>query len=326
MKKVTLKDIANELGVTVGTVSHVLNGINDISEQTRLRVLETAERLGYVSNDAAASLRSGRTRTVALIVPDVSNPHIAHQVKLIEERLRCARYSVIILNTGEDETSEKEAILTACGKQVDGILLCPTQKSKRNLRFLEKMEIPFILLGRYYEDMPWDHVTADDLCGGRLAGDYLMQMGCRRPLYIGVPPHLLCGQLRLAGAREACAAVGADIPEERIAAVDPKGDGAAAAIEELVRRGVAFDSVIAFSDLIAFRVTSRLAGLLPDRKIPVVGFDAVNTHLYMPFPHASVGMVEGGWAEKAVSALLSRIGGEAAPCREQIPVRLYEFT
>ena len=135
MKKVTLKDIANELGVTVGTVSHVLNGINDISEPTRLRVLETAERLGYVSNNAAVSLRSGRTRTVAVIVPDVSNPHIAHQVKLIEERLREARYSVIILNTGEDEASEKEAILTACGKQVDGILLCPTQKSKRNLRF-----------------------------------------------------------------------------------------------------------------------------------------------------------------------------------------------
>ena len=325
MKKVTLKDIANELGVTVGTVSHVLNGINDISEPTRLRVLETAERLGYVSNNAAVSLRSGRTRTVAVIVPDVSNPHIAHQVKLIEERLREARYSVIILNTGEDEASEKEAILTACGKQVDGILLCPTQKSKRNLRFLEKMEIPFLLIGRYYEDVAWDFVTADDRRGGYLAGEYLMQAGYRRPLYIGVPPHLVCGQLRLAGAQEACRAFGADIPAERIAAIDPKGDGVAAAIEDFVQRGVEFDAVIAFSDLIAFRVTSRLAGLLPDRKIPVVGFDAVNTHLYMPFPHVSVGMVDDGWAKKAVTALLSKINGEGAPCREQIAVRLYEF-
>ena len=85
MKKVTLKDIANELGVTVGTVSHALNGIDDISEETKARVLEAAERLGYISNGLAASLRSGKTNTVAVIAPDISNPHLAYQIKLIED-------------------------------------------------------------------------------------------------------------------------------------------------------------------------------------------------------------------------------------------------
>jgi len=74
MKKVTLKDIASELGVTVGTVSHALNGLDDISPKMKQQVLETAKRLGYISNSSAVSLRSGKTKTVAIIIPDVSNP------------------------------------------------------------------------------------------------------------------------------------------------------------------------------------------------------------------------------------------------------------
>ena len=87
MKKITLKDIARELNVTVGTVSHVFNGRDDISEEMRTKVLETAKKMGYISNNAAASLRLGKTKTVAIIVPDISNPHIAYQIKLIEDIL-----------------------------------------------------------------------------------------------------------------------------------------------------------------------------------------------------------------------------------------------
>ena len=135
MKKVTLKDIANELGVTVGTVSHVLNGIDDISEETKLRVLDAARRMGYISNGLAASLRSGKTKTVALIIPDISNPHLAYQTKLIEDKMREQGYSVIILNTNEDERTEEEAIRTACSRQVDGILLCPASGAPKTWNF-----------------------------------------------------------------------------------------------------------------------------------------------------------------------------------------------
>ena len=103
MKKVTLKDIANEVGVTVGAVSHVLNGIDDISEETKERVLEAVDRLGYISNGSAVSLRSGKTNTIAIIIPDISNPHLAYQIKLIEDKMRRFNYSVIILNTNENE-------------------------------------------------------------------------------------------------------------------------------------------------------------------------------------------------------------------------------
>ena len=106
MKKITLKDIAAELNVTVGTVSHVLNGVGDISAVTRERVLETAKRMGYISNSGAVALRQGKTHTVAIIVPDISNPHIAWQIKLMEAKLKQHEYSVVILNTNEEEGEE----------------------------------------------------------------------------------------------------------------------------------------------------------------------------------------------------------------------------
>ena len=170
MKKVTLKDIAKELNVTIGTVSHALNGMDDISPSTKKRVFETAKKLGYISNHAAVSLRSGKTNTIAVIVPDISNPHIAHQIKLIEDAMKQHRYSVIIFNTNEDDEAERHAILSACGRQVDGIMLCPAQHSTDNVLFLKSLHVPFVLIGRYFAACDTDYVCADDVKGGRLAG------------------------------------------------------------------------------------------------------------------------------------------------------------
>ena len=323
MKKVTLKDIANELGVTVGTVSHVLNGVDDISAETRERVLAAAKQLGYVPNNAAASLRSGKTNTIAVIVPDISNPHIARQIKLIEDKMRPCGYSVIILNTGENEEAEREAILTACGKQVDGILLCPAQHGKENVALLERMEMPYLLIGRYFADLPADYVCSDDPKGGYLAGQYLLRGGRQNPLYIGAPAYIEGSRARFDGLCRAYQEAGIPLSPDRFIEIDPRAEGVEQTVADICRRGVAFDAIVAFSDLIAFKITAHLRK--EGRNVPVVGFDAVNTHLYMPFSHASVGMVSGGWADKAADALLRKIGGERRAYRELIDVRLYEF-
>lgn len=323
MKKVTLKDIANELGVTVGTVSHVLNGIDDISAETRERVLATAKRLGYVPNNAAASLRSGKTNTIAVIVPDISNPHIAHQIKLIEDKLRPLGYSVIILNTNEEDGAEREAILTACGKQVDGILLCPAQHSRENIAFLDRMEIPYLLIGRFFKDSKADYVCSDDPKGGYLAGRYLLERGYHNPLYIGAYAHIEGSRARFDGLCRAYDEAGVPLSPDRFVEIDPRALSVEGTVADICRRGVPFDAIVAFSDLIAFKITAYLRK--EGRDAPVIGFDAVNTHLYMPFPHASVGMTAGGWAEKAAAALLRKIDGGTEQYRELIDVCLYEF-
>lgn len=320
MKKVTLKDIANEVGVTVGAVSHVLNGIDDISEETKERVLDAVDRLGYISNGSAVSLRSGKTNTIAIIIPDISNPHLAYQIKLIEDKMRRFNYSVIILNTNENEKTEHEAIVTACSKQVDGILLCPSQQSLKNIRFMNKLGIPYVLIGRYFADFDTDYVCADDVKGGYLAGEYLIKKGCKNPVYFGSYNYIEPSKNRFCGMCKAFSGNGIHIDESRVIDVSPDARDIDDAIEKLAEKSIVYDSIVAFSDLIGFKIISQIK-----KDVPIVCFDAINSHLYMPFYNISVGMVDNGWANKASSVLIDKINGKGKRCKEFIDVKLYEF-
>ncbi len=319
MKKVTLKDIAKELNVSVGTVSHALNGIPDISEETKIKVFKAAREMGYIINGAAASLRSGKTNIVAIIVPDISNPHIAYQIKMIDEKMREKNYSVIILNTNEDEEIEMKAIMTAMGKQVDGIMLCPCQKTRTNVDFIRKKGIPFVLIGRYFEKIKTDYVCADDLMGGYIAGRYLLAKGYRKPIYVGTYSYIEGSKKRFLGISRAFKDAEIPFSRKRYIHIDPMGENIDAIMEE-VEKVKPFDSVIAFSDLIAFKIMSRLQ----DKSVYVMGFDAVTNRLELPYSFASVGMKGHGWADKAIEILMRKINGKTRIFQEIVDVKLYE--
>ena len=323
MKKVTLKDIANELGVTIGTVSHVLNGIDDISEDTKKKVLEAAKKMGYVSNSSAVSLRIGKSKSIAVIVPDVSNPHIAYQVKLIEEQLRPLGYSLIILNTNEDDKEEYNAILTACGKQVDGILLCPSQHNTDNLKFLDKIEIPYVLIGRYFENYDCDYVASDDIKGGYTAGSFLIDSGYKKPLYIGAYKYILGSRQRFYGVKKAFSENNIVLDDNDFFEICPTAQNIDEAIKYIDENLSKYDSIIAFSDLIAFKIISHLKKT--EKNICVVGFDAINQHLCVPFAHTSVGMVAEGWAASATCTLLDKINGTKKSCKKLIDVKIFSY-
>ena len=322
MKKVTLKDIANELGVTVGTVSHVLNGIDDISEETKLRVLDAARRMGYISNGLAASLRSGKTKTVALIIPDISNPHLAYQTKLIEDKMQELGYSVIILNTNENEKTEYEAIKTACSRQVDGVLLCPCQKGTANIEFLKGIGVPFALIGRFFADCETDYICADDFKSGYLAGRFLAERGFTHPVFVGAYDYIEPGRNRFLGLCSAMNETGHKMGEDRFVPIDPiVGERVS---PEKILDGTEFDSVVAFSDVIAFEITPAIKRKYGE-SMPIIGFDAIASHLPLPFYNVSVGMVDGGWATKAADVIVAKINGSSETCRETIDVKLFEF-
>lgn len=318
MKKVTLKDIALKVGVTVGTVSHVMNGIDDISEETRDKVLKAADELGYISNSSAVSLRSGKTNTIAIIVPDVSNPHIARQVKLIEQKLKDLKYTAIILNTDEDDELEKMAIVTSCSRRVDGILLCPSQHSRENIKFLKAMDVPYVLIGRYFAEGDSDYVTADDCRGGRLAGEYLLNKGYKKPVYIGAYKYIEPSVLRFDGLCKAFAEKGIELLDNRFFETSPTGEKTHEVFEKIKKSGIEFDSVVAFSDFISFELMSLV-------NVPVIGFDAINTYLNMPLKHVSVGMTGNGWADMALHALFGKINGSSERFCSLVDVAVYEF-
>ncbi len=325
MKKVTLKDIAKELGVTIGTVSHVLNGRDDISQETKEKVLKTAKKLGYIPNASATSLRSGKTNTIAAIVPDISNPHISYQLKLIEDKMRLLNYTVIILNTNESEKTERDAIVAACGKQVDGILLCPCQKNTDNIEFLDKLHIPYVLIGRYFADYDTDYVCGDDFKSGYLAGKYLAQRGYKNPVYIGAYKYIEPSRNRFDGIKKAFSDNGISVTDNVFVEMEPKSNNATNVMQKLLDDKVSFDCIVAFSDLIAFEIISRFRLHAKTPPIPVVSFDAINSHLCCPFPSVSAGMVNGGWADKASSVLYKKMNGSKEKYHEIIDVELFEF-
>lgn len=322
MNKVTLKDIATQLNVSVATVSHVLNGIDDISEETKKRVLTKAHDLGYITNNAAVSLRSGRTNTIAIIIPDISNPHISYQVKQIECYMRKLNYSVIILNTNEDDTTEYQAIITACSKQVDGILLCPAQHSTKNIEFLNQMNLPYILIGRYYSELDTDYVCADDFKSGYLAARYLLDQSCRNPIYIGVFNYIQSSKNRFDGICHAFSEAGVPISDERFIRTSPNSFNNKS-LDRVLDSD--FDSLIVFSDLLAFNVISKLKKENLYSRIPIISFDAIGNHIPLPFYNVSVGMIDDGWASVASAALIDKINGSTKRYKTLIDVCLYIF-
>lgn len=325
MKKVTLKDIADDINVTVGTVSHVFNGIDDISEATKARVWEAANRLGYIPNGAAASLRSKRTKTIAIIGVDITNPLIAHQIHLIEQKLKALGLGTMILFSNETEEEEFKAIMIACVQRVDGILLCPTEYGRKHIQFLERQEVPYVLIGRRFPDINSDYVCADDRKSGKLIGEYLSSRGFTKPVYFGAKNCFEFSDLRFEGMVDAFSEKGISIGNDRFIHVNSIMDNWQNAVDELLASDMPFDCIFASFDTLAFRIMSYLKERGYEH-IPVVGVDGLQKHLCLPFPYVSVEMVHGGWAEEACSALLNKINGSCEKCQKRIDVRLVEST
>lgn len=317
IKRVTQKDIAYKLNLTVSTVSHVLNGLNDISKETAEKVLFTAKEMGYIPNNSAISLRSGKTNSIAIIVPDISNPHLAHQIKLIEDRLKKKGYSVMIMNTNESQEEEYAALISACSKQVDGIMLCPTQHNAENIFFLQSQNIPYLLIGRYFRDYDFDYVCSDDVKGGYIAGEYLVNKNFQNPIYIGANKYVESSLNRFIGLQDALRKNDIILPDNRYFEVDPTSSNLFDVFNDICKRGIPFDSIVAFSDLFAFKLLSEIQNTF------LISFDASCRHLYIPSLTPSIGMDNIGWSKKATSILLKKINGSKKKYMELIDVKIY---
>ncbi len=310
MKPVRLADIARATGYSINTVSHALNDKPDISEKTKEYITKTAREMGYIVNHSASSLRSGRSKSIAIIVGDISNPHFSIMIKEMANRLRDFQYNAIIMNTDEDEELEYAAIVSAISKNVDGILLCPAQKTLNNLRFLESTGIPFLLVGRRFEGIPSHYCICDDINGGFVAAEHLLNLGHRRILFINGPLCISSARERLEGIRRAFAQVSSDwesVPELFLAQVS--GIGNDAAIPEILREHSDCTGIICFSDLIAMEVCHFLKkdGKQVPGDVSVIGFDNIASKFYFPLMLTSVTSSKTKMSVQAVESLMAII-------------------
>lgn len=301
-KRVTLSDIARELGVSVNTVSHALNGKKDISEKTKKIIREKAWELGYIRNDSASMMRSGKSKCISVIVGDISNPHFSIMIKEIEMTAKENGYAVLVLNTNEDEEIEREAIVTSIGKNVDGIIICPVQKSHANIDFLLRAGTPFSLIGRRFSDVDTNYVICDDQHSGYLAAEKLIKSGHTDVAVLTAPQYISSAAERLSGIKKAYEEYGMKLnPEDVFEFPVTMGNHKEDIISYLSKKD--YTAVICFSDLIALEVVCAIG----DGKVDIVSFDNIRSKFAIPASFESITSSKTKMSNKAFEILLESI-------------------
>jgi LacI family transcriptional regulator len=323
-KKITLKDISLKTGFTINTVSRALKDKPDISDKSKKMIREIAGEMGYIPDRIARSLRDGKTKTIAVIMPDISDPLIAMWVKDIEYRLKDYGYGTIIINTDEEYEKEEQSIILALSTNVDGIILCPTQKSHADIEILKNRAIPFVLLGRRFDDDELDYIVSDDVNGGYLAAKYLLNKGHKEILFLNGPLYISSAKERFLGYREAFKSENVLFEPNLVKEIKVTAGNASRLLEEIVNVKTKFTAIFAFSDLIAWEVISFLQKI--NIKVPgdiaVVGYDNIQSRFFFPYPLTTVNYSKRNMAIKSVDTLLKNINNP----KERTAVHIFEET
>jgi LacI family transcriptional regulator len=181
----SIRDVAGRAGVSVGTVSNVLNRPETVSEGTRERVLDAIAALGFVRNESARHLRAGHSRTIGLVVLDIANPFFTDVARGVEEVANAEGLAVILCNSDDREEKESAHLDVLTEQRVQGVLITPKAELSPALERLRTRGTPVVLLDRRASGPDQCAVAVDDVLGGRLATDHLLERGHRRIAFIG---------------------------------------------------------------------------------------------------------------------------------------------
>ncbi|GAA2044089.1 LacI family DNA-binding transcriptional regulator [Agromyces tropicus] len=313
----TLHDVARLAGVSIKTVSNVINDYPHIRPATRERVERAIAELGYTPNLTARNLRSGRTGAIALAVPDLGLSYFAELAASVIEAAEAAGVVVLVEQTGGDRDRELELLRSPRLKLTDGLIFSALGMGQEDAAALD-VPYPLVLLGERIFDGPTDHVTMRNVEAARAATEYLLASGRRRIAVVGAHEGEVIGSagLRLRGYREALDAAGIAFDESIIATTTlwHRANGARA-MRELLARDVEFDAVFGLNDTLALGAMRVLqeAGVRIPGDVAVVGFDDLDEAEYSIPSLTTVDPGREWIAQTAVRTLLARIasGDEA---------------
>src|SRR5690606_20702912 len=181
--KVSIVDIAKKAGVSITTVSRVLNGKAEqyrISKKSQNKIRETARRLNYVPNQFAASLKSGKSNTIALIIPSLSNPFFASIASEINAEIRNRGYITIIGDSDENSEIENEELLQMQSRNIEGLVIAPSSQDYKNIKRLHDQGLPVVCIDRYFEGLDIPYVSTDNYRGAYMATQHLLEHGHTR--------------------------------------------------------------------------------------------------------------------------------------------------
>ncbi|MFJ3439053.1 LacI family DNA-binding transcriptional regulator [Streptomyces cyaneofuscatus] len=317
-----LKDVAARAGVSVRTVSNVVSGAAPVAVETRRRVQEAIDELGYHPNLAARSLRAGRTGIIGLAIPELHSPYFGELAGLLVDEARRRSWTVLIDQTHGDAEAERRLLTPGGGRVVDGLIISPWALDPAELATTQAA-VPLVLLGERGPNGSADRVAVDNVAAADDATSHLIGLGRRHIAAIGTQPHLHNGtaQLRTEGYRRALDRAGLPHNQESQRPVHAlhRADGARA-MYELLDGAAAPDAVFAFSDELALGAlhTAHQRGLRVPEDIAIVGFDDIEDGRYSNPPLTTISPDKQQIAERALQCLADRIysPGNGVPPQE----------
>ncbi len=309
--RVTLKDIANKVGISTAAVSRSLKGSPDISEETRQKVIKAAKEMNYSTNYFANVLRTGKSKTLCILVPDNANPYNALLIKGIEETAKKKNYIVIFMNTNENEEDERQAIHTAISLQVDGILAVPVQpENYRNLT------LPCILMAREFDTAQLDDVSFvinNDKKIIELATTHLLERYHDRPIYfVGGPKELLPTKIRLNAFQEILKSQNRQFKSDMALYTENTSRGGFLAAEQLIKEKKPPYSLVCLGSYIAIGVLKALRNhqvSIPDQ-VGIVSCDDIEITEYLEIPLTSVHHARYTIGSKAAEYIINSLEAE----------------
>jgi LacI family transcriptional regulator len=288
---VSIKDVARHAGVSVGTVSNVINRPSHVSAEIRTRVTAAIQELGYVRSESARQLRAGRSRIMAMLVLDMSNPFFLDIARGAEQVARVAGLRMMLCNSGQDPAEEAEYLSLFAEQRVRGLLVTPTGVNGANLTSLHRHGIPYIVVDRVASTDEACSVSVDDVVGGELAVQHLIRAGHTRIAYVSGPPTLAQCRDRRAGAAAAIAATG--LPESALTVLQVDRMTVASgrdAGSRLLGLGQPPTAVFCVNDLVALGVLQAMytAGVRVPDDMSIVGYDDIEFAAAAAVPLTSV--------------------------------------
>ncbi|WP_219417687.1 LacI family DNA-binding transcriptional regulator [Pseudonocardia nigra] len=319
----TIQNVAAAAGVSIASVSRVLNGLTT-NEDTIRRVREAVAEVGYVTNAAAKSLKTRQTGQIAFAMENIGNAAYLAMVRAIQPVLRAAGYRLLLHSTNADVDDEIEVLRSLGQRYVDGLVLCPLRVTDRHAEELRRAQVPVVVIGQLPDDVPADNVRADSRTGAGLAVRHLVGTGRRRIALVDGPLDTVPGRARYRGYVDGLRACGLDLDDRLVEFTDFEVAGGAAAMGRVLQRADV-DAVFAANDLMALGAMQavRTVGREIPGDVAVVGMDDTDLAetAWPPLTSVSLGSHERG--RLAADLLLQRLADGSRPfVRTTVPPRL----
>lgn len=276
-KRVTMHDVAHTAGVSLMTVSRVVNNKDDVSQVTRDRVMDVIEQLNYRPSSIARGLATQRTGTLGVVIPDISNPFFASIVRSAEEEAYAKDYSVFLGNTNEDPERELAVLQSLEDKHVDGLILCSSRLEDDTLFEILEHFPTTVLVFRERKNAKVGAFTVDDVFGGQVAIEHLLKSGHRNIGLISGPPISLSAFGRLKGYQAALQAADIPVNDRWIRHCHPDVEGGQETAYELLKNNPEITALFCHNDLVAVGALQACAELrlrIPD-DIAIIGYDDI---------------------------------------------------